>query len=108
MWPNLTQHVKTSQDGDMARIDRLIALSWFSGSRGAWPFVVGGVTYLVDVVSVCAVKEREREREKKKKEKKREEEKEKKETCKMKGQDKRREKKRREEKREAKKREEKR
>ena len=29
--------------------------------RGAWPFLVGGVTCLVDLVSVCAVKESERE-----------------------------------------------
>ena len=84
------------------------SLSWFSGSRGAWPFLVGGVTCLVDLVSVCAVKEREREDEREerreKREKRRRKREKEKETCKRR--DKTREEKRREKRRKEKRREE--
>ena len=50
----------------LARIDRLIALSFDSMDRGAWPCFVDGVTCLVNSVSVCEEKKkREDEREKK-------------------------------------------
>ena len=57
----------------LARIDRLIALSFDSMDRGAWPFFVDGVAFLVTSVSMCEEKrkrKREDEREKKKKKKK--------------------------------------
>ena len=38
------------------------------GSRGAWPFLIGGVTCLVHLVSVRAVKKKEREKQKEKEE----------------------------------------
>ena len=46
----------------LARIDRLIALSFDSMDHGAWPFSVGGVTCLVNSVSVCEEKREERKR----------------------------------------------
>ena len=46
----------------LARIDRLIALSFDSMDRGAWPFFVDGVTCLVISVSVCEEKRKRRER----------------------------------------------
>ena len=45
--------------------------------RGAWPFLVGRVTCLSDLVSVCAVKEKEREDEREDKGEKRKEKKKK-------------------------------
>ena len=41
-------------------------------SRGAWPFLIGRVTCLSDLVSVRAVKKKEKQKEKEKEEKKRE------------------------------------
>ena len=50
----------------LSRIDRLIALSFDSMDRGAWPFFVDGVTCLVNSVSVCEEKRKRRERMKEK------------------------------------------
>ena len=50
----------------LARIDRLIALSFDSMDRGAWPFFVDGVTCLVNSFSVCKEKRKRRERMKEK------------------------------------------
>ena len=44
-------------------------------SRGAWPFLIGRVTCLSDLVSVRAVKKKEREKQKEKRKEKREEKK---------------------------------
>ena len=44
-------------------------------SRGAWPFLIGRVTCLSDLVSVRAVKKKERERNRKRKRKRKKKEK---------------------------------
>ena len=64
-WPFSVGRV-TCLVSPLARIDRLIALSFDSMDRGAWPFFVDGVTCLVNSVSVCEEKRKRRERMKEK------------------------------------------